>query len=286
MSELGQLSIRPLRTIAEYRACEQLQSEVWGFRTQLDVVPLTQLLAVQDSGGLVLGAFTPTGQLRGFCYGFLGREANGRLLHHSHMTAVDVQWQSVGLGERLKWAQRRAVLDQGVELMAWTFDPLESRNACFNFSKLGVVADTYREDYYGNTGSALHAGTPTDRLRVWWELQCGRVERRSSGRRGVLAERLRRDPSEWPMALAAVHVNPERPAPAEPDLALGASQVLCEIPASIQELKGLDRDLATAWRLATRRVFVAYLGRGYAVRECVRTTEAVPRTLYLLATDC
>ena len=175
-----EVDIRPLATIAEFHACEQLQRDVWGFDGDLDVIPLTQMMAVQKSGGIVLGAFTPDGRLGGFAYGFLGRDSDGRLLHYSHMTAVDAALRSSGLGARLKWAQLDAAIAQGLDLMVWTYDPLESLNGHFNFHKLGIVARRYSENFYGETTSALHRGMPTDRLRAEWRLCSERVRCRQS----------------------------------------------------------------------------------------------------------
>ncbi len=273
--------IRPVATTAEYRACEGLQLRAWGFASERDVVPLTQLLAAHKAGGLVLGAFAPGGRLVGFVYGFLGRDEDG-WFHHSHMTAVDPAWQGCGLGARLKWAQRERVLAQGIERIAWTYDPLESRNACFNFDKLGVVARTYWPDLYGETTSRLHRGMPTDRLRAEWFLASARVCARAAGRRSALARRLREQPDAFPTALRAA-AGARAPRPERLEVDPGAATLLCEIPGEIQEVKRLDAEAALAWRLETRALLQGALARGYHVRECVRTRTRRPRTLYLLA---
>jgi len=68
----------------------------------------------------------------------------------------------------------------GIDTITWTFDPLQSRNAHLNFDKLGVTADRYRVNYYGETTSFLHQ-TGTDRLWVRWLLNSKRVQDRISG---------------------------------------------------------------------------------------------------------
>lgn len=280
-SEVDGWEIRRVQRIHEYHACEEVQRQAWNFDTDLDVIPLTQLVAAQKAGGLVLGAFDSEDRLRGFCYGFLGRDDDGRLLHYSHMTAVDPRLRAAGLGARLKWAQRAAVLEQGIDLMIWTFDPLESLNAYFNFSKLGVVAARYLEDLYGTTSSELHRGSPTDRFLAEWRLRSEPVRRRLQGKAGAAAEALARDPQALPVVLAAVeHGTPS--GPGEPELGRDDDRLACEIPSAIQEVKRADPEAALAWRLATRAVFSHYLSRGWLVRECVRTREHRPRTLYLL----
>ena len=271
------LELRPVRSVDEYRACEQLQRLVWGFETDLDVVPLTQLVAASKSGGVLLGAFDDSDDLRGFTYGFLGRDDDGRPLVYSHMTAVAPELRAAGLGRRLKWAQRDVALGLGIDLMVWTYDPLESLNGFFNFSKLGVVASRYWPNLYGSTGSALHRGLPTDRLRADWFLSSPRAESRRQGGRGAIAARASREPEGFAIALRA-----EGAEPGVVDTAIDAEFLLCEVPAQIQEIKLADPAVALAWRMATRELMTHYLGNGYFVRECVRTDDAARRTFYVL----
>lgn len=278
--EIGSLEIRPIRTVEEYHDCEELQRRAWGFETDLDVVPLTQLVAAAKAGGVVLGAFDRGERLRGFTYGFLGQLPDGRRLVYSHMTAVAPELKASGLGRRLKWAQRDAALAMGIDLMVWTYDPLESLNGYFNFSKLGVIASAYWPNLYGETSSHLHRGTPTDRLRADWYLAAPRVERRRGGRIGSLAGRAASRPEEFAAALASAPDG--SPGPGAVDLTLTEEHLLCEVPAEIQALKRTDPRAALAWRLATRELMTHYLSRGYFVRECVRTTATPRRTLYLL----
>src|SRR5213082_549384 len=125
--------IRDINGPAEMRFVEELQKEVWKL-PDLDVVPLTQLAAAKASGGVVIGAFDRK-ILAGFAYGFAGYE-EGRVTHHSHMLAVKPGYRSFNIGYMLKLAQREKVLEQGITRMKWTFDPLQSVNAHFNFNKL------------------------------------------------------------------------------------------------------------------------------------------------------
>lgn len=277
MTERPAVEIRRLRDLDELRACERLQRLAWEMDSDLDVVPVTQLVATEKAGGILLGAFDD-GELVGFCYGFLGRH-DGRLLHWSHMTAVESAYRDAGVGAALKWAQRNRALEQGLDLMAWTYDPLESRNAYFNFSKLGIVARSYWRDVYGETGSPLHRGIPTDRFLARWHLSSPRVRARARGDRSRLAERLAVDP-DLPFVLRA-HRSGALPRPSRV-AELEAPRHLCEIPGDIQAVKSADLELAGAWRQVTRELFTRAFEAGYRVRECVRTREPRPRTCYLL----
>ena len=281
MARRAESTIRRLVDLDEYIQCEQLQRRAWRFQGDLQVIPRTQLVAAQKAGGIVLGAFDTSGRLVGFCYGFRGEDDHGRPLHYSHMLAVDEAYRSIGLGARLKWAQRGLALQQGLRLMAWTFDPLQSVNSHLNFSKLGIVAETYFENHYGETASLLHQGSPTDRLLAAWHLDAARVAIRESGERGMLARKIATGRVSIPEALVDIASGEAVPIPGRPEMHLEAPHVACEIPPSIQDVMKADPGAALAWRMATRKVFQCYLGRGYFVRECVRLSAPTPRTLFI-----
>src|SRR5689334_9812140 len=162
---MSDVRIREIDDVAEMRAVEELQKEVWGI-PDLDVVPMTHLVAAKEAGGVLIGAFDGS-TLVGFVYGFPSFE-RGQLAHHSHMLAVKPAYRNFDLGRRLKFAQRDHVMAQGIELISWTFDPLQSLNAHFNFNKLGVIADRYLPDFYGQEAASFLHQTGTDRLWVSW----------------------------------------------------------------------------------------------------------------------
>jgi len=162
--EISNIRIREI-DVAQMRAVEELQKEVWGI-PDLDVVPLTHLVAAKEAGGVLIGAFDGD-RLVGFVYGFPSFE-RGQLAHHSHMLAVKAAYRNFDLGLKLKLAQRDHVMSQGIELISWTFDPLQSLNAYFNFNKLGVIADRYLLDFYGQDPVSFLHQTGTDRLWVSW----------------------------------------------------------------------------------------------------------------------
>ena len=98
------------------------------------------------------------------------------------MLAVRASHRGQNLGYKLKLAQRQRALALGIKEMTWTFDPFRSRNAHLNFHRLGVICDSYREDFYGpQTSSPLHRNG-TDRLWVTWHMADPRVEERLKGK--------------------------------------------------------------------------------------------------------
>ena len=156
----------------ELHATFAMQKEVWGF-SDADMVPLRLFVVAQKIGGQVLGAFDRN-ELIGFALGIPGMR-NGHPYMHSHMLAVKDKYRNAGIGRRLKLFQREDALSRGVELIEWTFDPLEIKNAFLNLEKLGAIARRYNINQYGSTSSPLHGGLPTDRLIAEWWLKSRRV---------------------------------------------------------------------------------------------------------------
>ncbi len=255
--------IRDARGQAEMRAIEDLQKEVWGI-PELEVVPTTQLVAAQAAGGVLLGAFDGA-NLIGFAYGFPGYE-HGQATHHSHMLAVKPAYRNFDLGRKLKLAQRERVLAQGIETMTWTFDPLQSLNAYFNFSKLGVVSDRYFVNFYGEEAASFLHRNGTDRLWVTWRLSSRRVSERIDAKT-VSASELRK-------AKTFVELG-EDDAPRRYDLDKESlhEQIAIEIPADINALERQNGELAFEWREATRRAFTEAIAAGYRVEDFYRWTR-------------
>ena len=277
------MRIESLSEIDRYHECESLQERVWGL-DGIDVVPLHLMITMQKSGGLVLGAFDENDRMVGFLLGFLGaRDGNvHRPKHCSHMMGVLEEWRGRGVGTRLKLAQREHALSQGLDLVTWTYDPLESLNAALNIGKLGAVCGTYVRDLYGPMTDGLNAGLSTDRFCIDWWIDSDRVRTRLSGKRTSpsLAVTLARD---------AVLLNPATvgsdglPRPASALVRSRASVVLVEIPANVRAIKAADMELARRWREQTRAAFEERFAAGYAVNDFISEEEGdVRRSWYVL----
>lgn len=270
------IAIRDLKSIDDLSQLKAVEKEVWGM-TDDDTLPLTLAIALKASGNIFVGAFdtrkdkdkdNDKDKLVGFAFGFLGRE-HGQTAIHSHMLAVLEGYRHLDLGSRLKQAQRERAMAMGVHEMTWTFDPLQSRNAHFNFSKLGVVSETYKVDFYGpETSSVLHRNG-TDRLWVRWMLNSRRVRDRLAGKNNrvetldamrLLAPLVRFDPSG----------KPERADLAE---SLARQRVSIEIPGDILAVEQTDMGLAREWRDATRWAFRESVKAGFFVSEFCRSVR-------------
>jgi predicted GNAT superfamily acetyltransferase len=165
--------IRRCQGLDELKACIPLQKEIWNF-TDAELVPLRMFVVAEKVGGQVMGAFSGE-KMVGFALSVPGTRS-GHIYLHSHMLAVAKEYRNGGLGRRLKLLQREDALARGIELIEWTFDPLEIKNAYLNIEKLGAIARRYNINQYGITSSPLQGGLPSDRLIAEWWLKSRRVE--------------------------------------------------------------------------------------------------------------
>ena len=180
------IAIRNCSTNAELAACVALQKTVWNF-SDLDLVPLRMFVVALKIGGQVIGAFDGN-RLIGFALSIPGSRSGHPYLH-SHMLAVLEEYRNLGLGRRLKLAQREEALSRNFELMEWTFDPLEIKNAHLNIARLGAISRRYNINQYGMSSSPLQGGLPTDRLVAEWWLRSRRVEEALGGSQPKLDSR-------------------------------------------------------------------------------------------------
>jgi predicted GNAT superfamily acetyltransferase len=165
--------VRKCHQLDEMRACVALQKEVWNF-SDADLVPLRMFVVAEKIGGQVIGVFVGN-EMVGFALSIPGARGGNSYLH-SHMLAVRKRHQNSGVGRRIKLFQRDDALARGFELIEWTFDPLEIKNAYFNIEKLGAIARRYSVNQYGISSSPLQGSLPTDRLVAEWWLKSRRVE--------------------------------------------------------------------------------------------------------------
>ena len=241
-------TIRPFETPADHVQCEHIQAVTW---SREEVVPTNITIALTHHGALALGAFAPDGTLIGVTFSFLSPAhvsgAHNGLSHHSHMAAVLPEYRGQGIGEALKREQAKRLLAQGINLVTWTYDPLEAKNANLNINKLGCICRTYIENCYGDMHDELNAGLPSDRFEVEWWLDGQRAE--SSAH------------SSLPSAYTS------------------SAPLTIAIPLDFQALKKQDLGLAKAIRLQTRAQFQAAFADRYVVINFERTDAHAHYTL-------
>ena len=267
-----EITIRPAASIADYHACQEAQRRAWGIADESYVVPIATMIGAQLHGGLVLGAFLPSGEAAGMSFAFLGR-VEGRLCLYSQLTGIVPGWQAHGLGSRLKFSQREHALAAGIDRIAWAFDPLQAGNAHFNLARLGATAARYVDNMYGPRTDALNAGVPTDRLIAEWDLTAPPRAEAPAAEASLprLVETTERsDGLSAPAALRPIAV------PA----------ALLEVPADIAALRTRDPGLAEAWRQAVRDAFSTAFASGYRAAGFHRETGPTGRRcFYVLSRD-
>jgi len=261
-----EVTIRPIERFEDFEAITEVEKLVWGLSDE-DVLPVTFIAASQAAGALWIGAFSAE-RLVGFAFGFLGRE-DGLAMVHSHMLAVLPDYRDLDIGRRLKIAQREYALAMGIPKITWTFDPLQSKNAHLNFTRLGVVSCKYKVNFYGpETSSALHRNG-TDRLWVEWNLNSPRVLQRLSGSecRPEVLDALR---SVTPL----VQFNGlGRPMRTDLRESLQRQRIAIEIPSDVVALETKNPDLACEWRETTRWAFSEALKQDFVVEEFCRSVR-------------
>lgn len=254
------IELRDITKLDDCRAVVAVQESVWG--RDGETVPASVLFVSAKRGGILIGGYRGA-ELLGFVWSLRGVR-DGRATHWSHMLGVTPDARNQGLAERLKWAQRERALVAGVDLIEWTFDPLQAPNAHFNLRVLGAVGAAYAENVYGALAGPLHRGTPTDRFNVeWWIGEphvAGRLSRRKTGdsRLTVRAPGALDAPDAiettvrgaWTLVSAA-HRN------------LTASRVRVSVPPMFSEMQREETELALEWRHATRAVMTDLFARGY-----------------------
>jgi chorismate synthase len=265
--------VRPARERGDYDACVRLQREVWGL-SDLEITSAIQLVATVHAGGSLFVAES-AGETVGFCYAFAALRG-GKAHLHSDMLAVRPAARGLGVGRRLKWAQREEAMRRGLRLVTWTFDPMRAQNARLNLHHLGAVAREVLPDFYGATSSALHHGLATDRLFARWELDDPQVARRAAGETATPP-----DFDSLPK-LNEVGGRGEVPASSPPRLDRDEKELLLEIPDDWDAVVRADPGRAREWQDVVRRAFASLFARGYAAVDFASTRGARPRSGYVL----
>jgi predicted GNAT superfamily acetyltransferase len=166
-------TIRELTKNQEFVDAVKLQKAIWGF-DEIDLLPVRLFVTASKIGGHSFGAYDGD-RMVGFCVAIPGIKPGAKSYLHSHMLGVTKEYRDAGLGRKLKLAQRDDAIKQGIDLIEWTFDPLEIKNAFFNIERLGAIVRRFVLNQYGITSSPLNAGLPTDRCYAEWWLQSDRV---------------------------------------------------------------------------------------------------------------
>jgi len=263
------IRIRDLKTIDDFRRVVDLEHAVWGYTDSADTVTVPVFIFTVKRGATLIGAFDADDRMVGFAYAVVGMK-DGRPMLWSHMTGVLPDYRG-GLGYRLKLEQRARALAQGYELIEWTFDPMQAMNAHLNFAKLGGVVEEYAENFYGESTSALHRGTPTDRLIVSWRIGEPHVIRRLDQTPSLLVRS--HEVGEAPVANVTA-IDGEWRVVKSLDLTVSERRLWIEIPTGFTQMQQQAPERALQWRLHVRQMFQAYFAQGYRAVDFVLQRDA------------
>jgi predicted GNAT superfamily acetyltransferase len=270
--------LRRLEKPDEFRQIEEVERAAFGDATPATIPPTLQR-AIQENGGLVLGAFADI-YLAGFSLGFLGWDGK-ELYHYSHLTAVRPEYQNHRVGFRLKEFQRQEILTAGLASIRWTFDPLSSRGAQLGVRALGAEPDRYLPHHAGPEDSSQLPGVPADRLHVRWNIAAPKVEARVSGQRPSSEDDHRRLAS----AQSLLETTPGETGLRVPSTVHEPSKPLAviEIPFDIASVREHEPDHLRTWRFACRDAFQGAFDSGYRVDDfAVVPTGHERRSYYFL----
>ncbi len=260
---MADLIVRRLSRPEEFQAAVEVQKSAWRMPDYREVAPAHLLRALSDNGGLVLGAFSG-GELIGVSYGWPTLQG----YFYSHATGVAQNAKYKGVGFLLKKEQRRIVLaEYRLDLIRWTFDPLQGLNSIFNLGKLGAIVRVYVENYYGEIRDEINRGLGSDRAKAEWHIASKRVVERIEKNCKPRLELLEELGAERILRAEGSPLQPVLDGPPRSDI------VLVEIPANISLLREKDERLPRLWRLATRRVYEMLLSRNYVLVDSLRLDE-------------
>lgn len=228
----------------EIRTLIPVIKSAWGMENT-DQLVKDIIAAMRFHGGLVLAA-REDDKVIGMQYAFTGMR-HGKIYLYSHMTGVERNHKYSGIGKELKMKQREWALQNGYDLIAWTYDPLMSLNANFNIHKIGAIARTYLENFYGEMEDSLNFGIPTDRFVAEWWI---RKERES-----VMSPHITISVSTDPAVLEKEELPPS---------------IGFRIPEDFVSMKRNDHDMALRTRNNSRICLKHLFSRGYVVVDFQR----------------
>jgi predicted GNAT superfamily acetyltransferase len=273
------ITYRDLTTLEEYAQVVVLERTIWGPGYD-DVVPAPILGISVFRGGILAGAFHDN-RMVGFVYSMPGLK-NGQPMQWSHMLGVIDEFRNENVGLQLKLLQRERALAQGLDLIEWTYDPMQALNAHLNFSKLGIIVEEYEINVYGKSQSPLHGGNPTDRFVAEWKIREPHVERRLAAASGGGGLALRAHDVTEAEPANAIDFSGRWAACTSVRLDLSGRRVSVDIPMGFGEMLAGAPDVALDWRLQTRTIFTTYLRRGYKIVDFLLDRPA-RKGAYLLA---
>lgn len=265
------LYIKSLHKNAEFIEFIELQKTVWRLKDYEDCVPNHMLMAVSESGGLILGCYSDN-QMVGSAMIIPAYSQIDGFYHHSHILGVHPDWQHKGIGLMLKKEHYSKAKALGVKKITWTFDPLLGPNANLNIAKIGGIAKQYQVDVYGDLmgGSELVSGIPSDRCWVEWLISENRVNERMEN---LEISKNRQPKQDFEPVNKVITIENDLQKMDSYRLVNDRDRVVIEIPSDYQKIYDTDKKLALDWRLKSRDMFREYFKEGFIIVDFFKVTE-------------
>ena len=239
--------LKELKTISELEQLKKIEQSIWN----MPPLPIHQTLTAVKNGGIIIGAFDKD-NIIGFSYGFAGLR-HEQIYLCSHMLGIEEEYRSKKIGEQLKRKQQQIAVEKGYKEIHWTYDPLETRNAYLNLTKLNGICSVYIENAYGEMKDELNNGLPSDRFEVHWHIASNHV----LGMKDI----------DYSKAVPLNKVSGSIHLPAVTmfhNEQLDKDVYSLEVPKDFQKIKAENHELALDWRLKTRDIFKRLFAAGYA----------------------
>lgn len=243
---------------------EALFNSVWGLPHGETAIPAELLRSISHAGCNVTVARDDDGLLVGAAVAIVSPQNSSM---YSLIAGVLPGVADTGIGFALKQHQRAWGLARGLTTMTWTFDPLVSRNARFNLTKLGAYAAEYAQDFYGPMHGAINANDESDRLIAVWPLDSGTAVRASEGHPQPVDLIVTGDADAVSVPKGAIAVGPD----GLPCVIDADGSLWCRVPVDIVALRSTNPEQAAAWRRSVRRTFTEAFASGHTARGVTRT---------------
>jgi len=263
------VTIAPFRNLADYKTCEDIQKEVWHSQ-DIDIIPVSMLMEIHRTGGIILGAYSSIGDMIGFIASILGSVRKAPI-QHSLLVAVRTAYRNFDVGFKMKAAQRKEALKRKIKLITSSIDPMQPMLAYFTLGKLGAWSNEYEENYCGETTRQQDRGMPTDRLLINWDLESKEVERRLEV--GPPRHDLRKEMKRQIIINRLEETAPGLVKPSAIKLNCTEDTFLFEVPYNLPEIKDRDLGLAMEWQSKMRQTFRHYFRKDYVSTEFFVTTH-------------
>jgi predicted GNAT superfamily acetyltransferase len=273
------ITVAPFRNLADYKACEDIQREVWHAQ-DTDIVPTPLLMIAHRTGGILLGAYNSLGDMIGFVFSIMAR-LDGMPIQHSYALAVRPSYRNFDVGFKLKMAQRKEALRRKISVISSAFDPTQPLQAYFALGKLCQRGVGYEENFCGDPTSAPGRGLPTDRILTHWNLDDSSVVRRLET--GPPRRDLRKELKQHVVINHLSELSPGLFDSSPMKLNCMEDHFLFEVPHNLLEIRNKDLGLALGWQVKMRQVFRNYFRKRYmAVDFWVADQDGRPRSFYVL----